>query len=214
MPPRPPSSRRSGFTLTELIVVVAVLAIVAALAAPRMGRADSSVLRSAAQQVAADLRLIQNEAMAHGDEVRCMDWYLGTGEGYVLLTDFTSSTSFDPEHDDKKLYNALTNRVYQVSFGQDAYEHLDGVWLAKSNLENADRTYRGVIRFGRFGQVVGVDYDPAVVLARGDRTLTITVDRDLGEVTIDPDFGDLSAIGGIDLPGPSSAQRTLLNPPG
>ncbi|MEM1444512.1 MAG: prepilin-type N-terminal cleavage/methylation domain-containing protein [Planctomycetota bacterium] len=206
-------SRADGLTLVELIVIVAVLAIVAAMVTPRIGRADSSVLRMAADQVAADFRLIQSEAMAYGDSIRVLDWQITTGgRGYTLMDEIVPD-SWGSDGDGFRLQNNLTNREYRVEFGVAPYEHLEGVWLAKSNFGVGNGTSQGIVRFGRYGQVLGFDDDPVMILAAGDSTLRLTLDRDLGEVTIASDFGRLADIGGESLPGPSSWIYTSPNPP-
>lgn len=206
------ADRRRGFSLVELIVMVAVLAVIAAMVAPRIGRSDASVLRMAAQQLAADFRLIQNEAMAHGDSVRVLDWQVSTGgPGYALLNDIIEN-SWGNDGDGYRIDNQLTNRDYRVEFGEPPFEHLAGVWMAKSNLGEEVTSHRGIIRFGRYGQVLDFTYDPVMILAAGDKTLRVTLDRDTGEATIAPNFGDYANIGSESLPGPNSAVRTEASP--
>ncbi|MEM7577358.1 MAG: prepilin-type N-terminal cleavage/methylation domain-containing protein [Planctomycetota bacterium] len=205
-------TRPNGFTLVELIIIVAVLAIMAAMVVPRIGQADSSKLRMAAQQLAADLQLIQNEAMAHGDQIRTLDWHVGSGLGYTLMNEYSNTGWGDADHSNT-LRNNLTNRLQKVEFGVEPYEHLEGVWLAKANLNDVVSYYDGLISFGRYGQVLEYDFNPAMVLAAGKSTLRIEVDRDTGETTIDSDFGRLSDLDSITLPGDTRHHRTNPNPP-
>src|SRR6266581_78847 len=51
-----------GFTLTELIVAMVVVAVIAAIAAPRMSN-DPLVVATQAEQLAADIRYVQSLAM-------------------------------------------------------------------------------------------------------------------------------------------------------
>jgi prepilin-type N-terminal cleavage/methylation domain-containing protein len=56
---------RGGFTLTELVMVMVVLAIIAAIALPRMGN-DPVLVASQTDQLAGDIRYVQSLAMTQG----------------------------------------------------------------------------------------------------------------------------------------------------
>jgi prepilin-type N-terminal cleavage/methylation domain-containing protein len=61
----PPQRSVSGFTLIELVLVVAIMLIVAAIAAPRYGQAASRYQADlAAHRVGADLRMARSTARA------------------------------------------------------------------------------------------------------------------------------------------------------
>ena len=50
-----------GFSLLELVIAIAVLGIIVTIALPRIGNNDKLLLTYAAQQLTADLRLLQEE---------------------------------------------------------------------------------------------------------------------------------------------------------
>ena len=57
---------RSGFTLVELLVTLAVVALLVTVAAPAMARfLDQARLRAATQTLAQELRQARNHALAH-----------------------------------------------------------------------------------------------------------------------------------------------------
>ena len=72
-------ARSAGFTLTELVVVMVVIAIIAAIAVPRMGN-DPVLVASQTDQLAGDIRYVQALAMTQGQK-------------YVIS--FPSSTSYE-----------------------------------------------------------------------------------------------------------------------
>lgn len=193
-----------GFTAVELLLTVLVLGVAAALVVPRLGNADTSRLRAAALQVAADIELIQSEAMSHADEARVIDFYVGDGTGYELANVRNESTKADNE----LLWNKVTSTPYRVRFGQAGHEHLTGVWLAKSNLGDF-----GHLQFGAYGQVEAFTVDPTLVFASGGATLTLTVNRTTGMVEIAPSYQPLSSLGSISVPGDAGIIETVSTSP-
>jgi prepilin-type N-terminal cleavage/methylation domain-containing protein len=61
---------RRGFTLVEVLVVVAILGIAAGIVVPQMFDAGSMTIQGASRRLVADLLIAQNEAIAHGTTCR------------------------------------------------------------------------------------------------------------------------------------------------
>jgi general secretion pathway protein H len=70
MTPRPSPAHVRGMTMIEILVVLSLMAIGAALVIPMIGGAGASTgdLRTAARQIAAGLRLARSDAIAHRRE--------------------------------------------------------------------------------------------------------------------------------------------------
>jgi len=77
-------AERLGFTLIEMVVVIAVLAILAAIATPRLAMTAGMRTRGAARQITLDLELARTKALASKRIARLVfDTAGGTYTGYL-----------------------------------------------------------------------------------------------------------------------------------
>lgn len=116
------SSRRTGFTLVEIMIVVAIIALLAAIAVPGFLRARK---RSQASRIINDLRLIDSAVdqyaietnKSSGATVNTVDWtnYLKAGTNLYLTGRDILGNSFGAQRVDSipkvndTTYNALSD---------------------------------------------------------------------------------------------------------
>lgn len=68
MPTSPAGSRQRGYTLAELLVVLALIALIAALAIPAIERGGRITLEAAAEEIGAGLRAARAQALSTNRE--------------------------------------------------------------------------------------------------------------------------------------------------
>lgn len=166
-PPRTPA-RPAGFTLIELMIVVLVLAIAAALAVPMMGNTASNKLRGAASMLVADLAFAQVECVAHGDDPRLLV-FDNPNDTYHI------AAASDPA---TPITHPIAGRPYLIDYGQGAAASLTNVTLDSYDLNGDDQ-----LGFGIYG---GLDQPTAatITLECDGLTVTVTADPNTGEATI------------------------------
>lgn len=150
------SPEKRAFSLIELVLVIAIMAIFAALAAPRYGRASGRYrLDLAARRVAADLRLAQSSAEAASTS--CTVVFAASTNQYQL--------SGVPSPDG-------LSGDYTVSLSGDPYR----VDLTGANFNNAPE-----VVFSGWGLP---NHGGVVTLAAGSQQKTITLEATTGQVCI------------------------------
>ena len=106
------NSRFSGFTLVEIIVVVVILGVIAAMVIPSLIDTGDMQVISAARTVASDLQYAQNEAI--------------TSQAPVTISFRATSESYDLSNASGYLNHPMTRDEYVRDFAQtNGFERLD-----------------------------------------------------------------------------------------
>jgi prepilin-type N-terminal cleavage/methylation domain-containing protein len=147
---------RGGFTLVELVVVIFIMGIVAAIATPKFGgslgiyRADS-----AAKRIQADLKLARQAAMSESS-VKTVT--------FIPLSDSYAIAGVDhPDH---------PGQAYSVDLTDHPYDSAITTALFGTGL---------VVQFDRFGVP---DFGGSVMVQSGTATQTVTLNADTGKASV------------------------------
>lgn len=118
----------SGYTLLELLIVVALLGMAGAILVPTLSNPDAFKAQGAVRRIIGDLSFAQSDALAQ-QEIRRVYFY-ADGSGYVILRDpFDVNTDYiyDP------LAPAGQNGAYIVDFATD--ERWNGVSITNVDID-------------------------------------------------------------------------------
>jgi len=172
-----------GYTLIELLIVVSLLVLIAAIAIPAFSGDDEATLDQAAAQVASVFRF------AHGEAVR-------TGQPYGVSANLASQwvkvyrldESVSPPVAVYDVYDPVTRQLYDLSFGGDSepsisniYFKFDGFFFAQTFLGFAGAT--GVPKFNDAGTIRMLE-DGYIRLNHDGMTRTIAVSPMTARVTV------------------------------
>lgn len=167
--PRPECG--GGFTLVELMIVVVILGVAAAIAVPMVSSAGSLQLRSAINMVAADLEYAKSQAITTGQR-HCVE-FDATSETY-RITDAAGNTISHPV---KKGF------PYVINFSNDG--RLDQVDIASADFDGT-----GTVSFDYLGSPYNGGASPTalnsgvVILRAGGAGKTVCVEPVTGFISI------------------------------
>jgi prepilin-type N-terminal cleavage/methylation domain-containing protein len=180
--------RQLGFTITELLVVVIILGVLAAVVTPGIQSADPEKLDLAASQVAEALRFARSEAMRTGDvhAVRIQ-------QANETITVEKTNVAIEPVDAESILYHPVTKQSYTFDVSAESATsgvevqnpidvfHYVGVGRRKRVLFDA----QGMPIYMK--PIAGETYhltNGDVRLKLGERQLTVVVHPYTGRVTI------------------------------
>lgn len=161
-------SSRAGFSLVELLIVVTILGIAAAMVVPSLGNTAPTRLRGAAQLLAADLAYAQIESLSHGDDPRVVVFDIDAETYHIAAVSDTATP----------IANPIGGTPYLVEYGTGRAAHLPDVTIDSVSLDGDTQ-----LGFGIYGQTDQTT-DATITLAAGVSRITLTVDPSTGDVTI------------------------------
>ncbi|MEM1109689.1 MAG: hypothetical protein AAGH99_13470 [Planctomycetota bacterium] len=165
-----PLVHSAGYTVVEVIVIVAILSIASALVMPIFRDQGPTQLRSAARLLAADLDAAKVESLARSDDLRLVVFDTVNHTYHVAA----ASAPATP------ITNPFDRQPYRVAFGSGRATALGLVEIQNVDLNGDDE-----LGFGLYGQLDQAT--PATItLAADGNTITLTVDPATGEATIGP----------------------------
>ena len=171
-----------GFTLVEIIVVVIVLGIAAAVGTAMIGNTDALQVRAATQQLVASLSYAQNNAITQQKSFAVV--FNSAAEEYEVQDEIGNVVP-DPV---KKMAAGLANPedfVYRVNFPQSqnlsrvVIEAVDFDGTASVWFDYLGQPHAGTPALGAPALIAG-----SVRLGAGTESLTITVEPVTGHITV------------------------------
>lgn len=157
-------SRFCGFSLAEVIIAVAVLALLAAAVLPGVLGSDGSRLRKATDLFVSDLQYAQIGSQLGGSDP-CVVVLREDGGGYHI------ARAGQPE---APVVWAATQETAQTVFGEGRAAGLDGVRIEGS---------LGAIAYTRFGSLAD-ESDVQATLRSGDASVVIEIDGFTGHARV------------------------------
>jgi len=161
-----PSARRraTGFTLVELVVMIIVLAIAAAMILPQVTGMSEVAAQSAARRAVADLEYAQNHAVV--------------SQASVSVTFNTAANSYRVHlsNESDPLIHPITKKAYEVDL--DTEIGCEGVSLASVNFAGGS-----VVTFNALG---APDNAGTLDLTAGAQTYRVSVAAVTGRVSVAP----------------------------
>lgn len=159
---------RWGFTLVELLIVLVVLAIVAALALPSAESTITSKLIGAARMVAADLEFAQSDSIAHAADPRVFRIDQANDQYWIAPVSDVNSPIDDPG----------SRSAFRITFGEGKASAMSGITISSYDFAGDDE-----LRFDRFGSPDQTTV-ATLELSCAGRTMTISVAPQTGEVSV------------------------------
>jgi prepilin-type N-terminal cleavage/methylation domain-containing protein len=150
----------AAFTLTEMLVVIAILAIVAAVVLPKMVGSSDIQARSAARVLMADLEYAQSVAI--------------TSQTPITVTFSTFSNSYAVSNASGPLIHPITKKSYVVDLGE--VKGMESVAIASASF--------GGSSYMTFDALGAPDNSGTVTIAAGAHTYQVNVAPVVGRITV------------------------------
>ncbi len=184
-PARTPAAR--SYTLIELILVMAVLALAAAMLVPQLVGRDSLTVQAAIRMLIADLSFAQTDALAN-QEFRRVVFY-DNGAGYCIIRVPSAGWVTPADLNDpavEYVYDPLGHMgQYIVNFFED--DRFEGVEITAADIDGAVLADRPEITYDQLGGTVKgavAGTGGYVVLSFDDESYRIDIAAFTGKLTV------------------------------
>ena len=155
-----PGRSIAAFTLTEMLVVIVILAIVAAVVLPRMVGSSDMQARSAARVMMADLEYAQSVAI--------------TSQAPITVTFSIAGNSYTVSNASGPLIHPITKKTYVVEMGE--VRGMESVSIASASFGGSSST--------TFDALGAPDNSGTVTITAGAHTYTVSVAPVVGRITV------------------------------
>ncbi|MFA5252383.1 MAG: GspH/FimT family protein [Phycisphaerae bacterium] len=158
-----------GFTLAEILLVVVIIAIAAAIAVPMIGSMDSVQIRAAANVIAADLEYAKSMAISRQENYSV---FFNPAGGFYEVCGA----------DGTMIKHPVTKKDYRVTFSSDS--RLENVVIDDADFDSSD-----TITFDYLGSPYSGSVTPlnsgTISIEAGDFSMTIRVEPVTGFISIE-----------------------------
>ena len=188
--------RASGHTLVELLIAVAVLAVVAAAALPLAAPVNANKLDAAVQEVASALRYARGEALRTG-QIYGVDFSVDAAAGYRRIRVFRTDSAvppnpvYDVRHPlDKKLYdvqlvNGTGTQGATLSTATFTYYRFPLTWIGRDWAAfNANGNPDYYPDATNYMLVANFPSPTQLAVTLAEKSRTVSVDATTGRVTV------------------------------
>jgi prepilin-type N-terminal cleavage/methylation domain-containing protein len=119
-------TRRSGFTLMEILAVLTVIAVMTAVVVPRIRVTPSQLVQQSARQLVRDLELVRTKSLAMRRNTRVA--FHADVSGYTAYLDHDADGRFTEDATEREALRAFGTRTFAsgVTFGRGAAPVLPG----------------------------------------------------------------------------------------
>jgi type II secretory pathway pseudopilin PulG len=184
---RNPRSAPRSYTLIELIMVIALLALAAALLVPNLVGQDAMTLQAAVRTLIGDLNFAQSDALANQEFRRVVFYTDGTGYCIIKVPDEYYATPLDLDDGtvDYVIDPLHTMGRYIVNFS--AANRFKGVSVESASIDGTALDDRPEITYDTLGGTVrvgGVGIGGNVVMKFGEARYQVNIAPFTGKLTV------------------------------
>jgi len=175
--------QRAGVTLVEMVVVLALVALVVAIGVPRADAVDTPRLDAASSEIREACRFAQAAALRGGA------WYaVGFDTANQVVRVYRLNASY-VEDTNVTVMHPVDKRAYRIAFGAGAL----GAVIASAVFQYQNSTTTSILAYGPDGMpAAGLDGGGNAILLKNNGLVTLRHGRLARQVTIDAAIGKVT----------------------